>query len=260
MESPDEVIRLDLKCDPEILKKQVIWAGIKPGMRVADLGCGPGKTTFFLNELVQPEGSVVGIDISKQRIDFAQSHYQEESIQFYLDDIREPLEQYGLFDFIWVRFVLEHFRTNAFDIVKNINGILKPGGILCLADLDFNCLIHYGIPEKLEKALFGLMNLLEEKGNFDPYIGRKFYSFLYDLGFANIDVHISTHHLIFGEINADIERNWLFKVEVAAKNSGYPFNEFSGGYGEFKQEFMKFFRNPRRFTYTPIVLAKGSKS
>ena len=40
MESPDEALRLDLKADSGILQKHAIWAGIKPGMRVADLGCG----------------------------------------------------------------------------------------------------------------------------------------------------------------------------------------------------------------------------
>ena len=259
MEGPDEALRLDLKVDPEILQKHAIWAGIKPGMRVADLGCGPGKTTFYLNNLVQPNGSAVGIDISTQRIAFAQKNYKSVGLEFDLGDIRNPLNHYGLFDFIWVRFVLEHFRKNSFEIVKNITSILKSGGILCLVDLDFNCLTHYGIPTKLEKALLGLMGLLEERANFDPYAGRKFYSYLYDLGFDDIDVNITTHHLIFGELKDVDERNWLFKVEFAAKKSGYPFNEFPGGFEEFKSEFIKFFRDPRRFTYTPIILARGRK-
>ena len=76
-------------------------------------------------KLVQPGGSTVGVDISKQRIDYAQSHYQDDSIKFYLGDIRKSLEQYGLFDFIWVRFVLEHFRKNAYEIVKNMTTILE---------------------------------------------------------------------------------------------------------------------------------------
>ncbi|KPK00584.1 MAG: methyltransferase type 11 [Desulfobacterales bacterium SG8_35] len=259
MESPDEALRLDLKADPEILREQAVWAGIKPGMRAADLGCGPGKTTFYLNKLVQPNGSTVGVDISKQRFDYAQTHYSDSTLEFHLYDIRKPLNHLGLFDFVWLRFVLEHHRENSFDIVKNISSILKPGGIICLADLDFNCLIHYGIPVKLEKALFGVMKLLEEQGNFDPYVGRKFYSFLYDLGFEDIDIYITTHHLIFGELKDIDERNWLYKVEVAAKKSGYSFEEFSGGFKEFKNDFLKFFRNPRRFTYTPIILARGSK-
>jgi ubiquinone/menaquinone biosynthesis C-methylase UbiE len=259
MESPDESLRLDLKVDPGILQNQAIWAGIKPGMKVADLGCGPGKTTFYLNKLVQPNGSTVGVDISEQRFNYAKSRYRDNGLEFKLYDIRKPLEHLGLFDFVWVRFVLEHFRNNSFEIVNNIASILNPGGVLCLVDLDFNCLIHYGIPTKLEKALFGLMGLLEEKANFDPYVGRKFYSFFYDLGFKDIDVDIKTHHLIFGELKDIDEKNWLYKVEVAAQKSGYSFSEFSGGFEEFKYEFIKFFRDPRRFTYTPIVLARGCK-
>jgi ubiquinone/menaquinone biosynthesis C-methylase UbiE len=259
MESPDEALRLDLKADPQILIKEAIWAGIKPGMRVADLGCGPGKTTYYLNQLVQPNGSAVGVDISKQRIEYAQLHYQDVGLEFLLGDIRKSLNHIGLFDFIWIRFVLEHFRKNSFDIVKNVTSILKPGGILCLVDLDYNCLIHHGISARLEKALFGLMGLLEERANFDPYAGRKFYSYLYDLGFQDIDIDITTHHLIFGELSSLDEQNWLFKVEVAAKNSGYSFDEFPGGYEEFKSEFLNFFRDKRRFTYTPIILARGRK-
>ena len=259
MESPDEALRLDLKVDPEVLQNQAFWAGIRPGMRVADLGCGPGKTTFYLNKLVQPNGSAVGVDISPQRFNYAQSHYVDNGLSFKLHDIRKPMKDLGLFDFIWVRFVLEHFRTNSFEIVENIVSILKPGGILCLIDLDFNCLIHYGISGRLEKVLFGLMGLLEEKANFDPYVGRKFYSFLYDLNFKDIDVNVTTHHLIFGQLKDIDEKNWLYKVEVAAKKSGYAFSEFSGGFDEFKDEFIRFFRDPRRFTYTPIVLARGCK-
>jgi len=259
MESPDEALRLDLKADPQILVKEATWAGIKPGMQVVDLGCGPGKTTYHLNKLVQPNGSAIGVDISKQRIEYAQSNYQDAGLEFHLGDIRKPLDHIGSFDFIWIRFVLEHFRKNSFDIVKNITSILKPGGILCLVDLDFNCLIHYGMPARLEKALSGLMGLLEDQANFDPYVGRKFYSYLYDLGFQDIDIDITTHHLIFGELREIDERNWLYKVEVAARASGYPFNEFPDGYEEFKSEFLSFFRDHRRFTYTPIILARGRK-
>ena len=35
-----------------------------------------------------------------------------------------------------MRFVLEYYAASSFDIVKNIVEILKPGGIVCLIDLD----------------------------------------------------------------------------------------------------------------------------
>ena len=84
MESPDEALRLDLKADPDILIKQAKWAGIKPGMRVADLGCGPGKTTFHLNKLVQPDGSTIGVDISEQKVLLNQIREQEKKLRLIL--------------------------------------------------------------------------------------------------------------------------------------------------------------------------------
>ena len=47
MEDDQESVRLDRKTDPATVEKQALWAGLKPGMRVADLGCGAGKTTFI---------------------------------------------------------------------------------------------------------------------------------------------------------------------------------------------------------------------
>ena len=116
MESEEESIRLDLKTDPRTIQKQARWAGIQAGMRMADLGCGPGKTSYYLNRLVQPGGSTLGIDISPLRIDHAKNHYQASGLNFVVGDIRQSLEPYGEFDFIWIRFVLEHHRSSGFEV------------------------------------------------------------------------------------------------------------------------------------------------
>jgi SAM-dependent methyltransferase len=260
MEGEAEALRLDLKTDPETLQNQALWAGIKPGMRVADLGFGPCKTSFYLNQLVQPKGAVLGIDISQQRIDYANTHYRHPSLEFALGDIRKSLADLGSFDFIWVRFVLEHHRSSSFQIVENISKILKPGGILCLIDLDYNCLSHYGMPGDLETSLFGVMEALQARANFDPYVGRKLYSFLYDLEYTGIEVMLSAHHLLFGRLNRADEYNWLSKVEVAARNSGYPFEEYEDRFEGFLSEFKRYFSNPRRFTYTPLIACRGCKA
>ena len=73
MESDEESLRLDLKTDIEIIEKQALWAGIKPGMRVADIGCGPGKITATLCKLVSPGGSALGIDGSNTRLDYEEN-------------------------------------------------------------------------------------------------------------------------------------------------------------------------------------------
>jgi len=43
-------------------------AGSRRGMRVADIGCGVGSASMLLAELVGPDGSVVGVDLSLEQI------------------------------------------------------------------------------------------------------------------------------------------------------------------------------------------------
>jgi ubiquinone/menaquinone biosynthesis C-methylase UbiE len=259
MENDEEAMRLDLKTNRSEVENQASWAGIKPGMRVADLGCGSGKTSFFLNKLVQPRGETLGVDFSEQRISYAKARYSDGMLKFLCKDIREPLDDIGMFDFIWVRFVLEYYLSTSFDIVKHIYSILKPGGIMCLIDLDHNCLSHFGIPTRLEKAMFGIMKALEKNVDFDSYTGRKLYSYLYDLGCEDIDIRLDAHHLIFGKLKETDAFNWMKKVEIAGKNSGYQFNEYEGGYEGFFEEFKSFFHDFRRFSYTPIICCRGCK-
>ncbi len=75
MENDEECLRLELKTDGGIIQRQARWAGLKPGMRVADIGCGPGKTTFFLQQLAGDQVVSVGVDASEERIDYARKHF-----------------------------------------------------------------------------------------------------------------------------------------------------------------------------------------
>jgi SAM-dependent methyltransferase len=259
MENPEESYRLDNKTDVKLVQKQALWAGIKKGFSVADVGCGPGKTTSILHQLVQPEGSVIGVDISEERIQFAKENYQQDGIEFFIQDLRNPLENLGKFDFIWIRFVLEYYRNESFSIVEKLTESLTPGGILCLIDLDYNCLNHFDMPAKLEDTIKSIISDLQNKANFDPFVGRKLYSFLYDLGFQNINVNVAGHHVIFGTLKEVDEFNWMKKIHTAPEKIQYDFSDYEGGEKQFFKDFLTFFSNPRRFTYSPIICCRGEK-
>lgn len=259
MESEAEAIRLEKKTNKEAVEQQAIWAGLESGMSVADLGCGPGVTSNILHHLTSPAGSTLGIDFSKERIRYAKANYQTENLTFLCRDIRDSLDDLGLFDFVFVRFVLEYYRKESFEIVKNVKKIVKPGGILCLADLDYNCLTHFGIPNRLNNTVSSLMTELQEKANFDPFVGRKLYSFLYDLKFKDIEVKIEAHHNIYGRLNEPDEFNWIKKVEVAPDKIGFKYEDYNGDKEVFLKEFKNSFSNPRRFTYTPLIICRGKK-
>jgi ubiquinone/menaquinone biosynthesis C-methylase UbiE len=259
MESEEEALRLDLKTDRWAVVRQARWAGIGPGMRVADLGCGSGKTTSALQELVQPDGQAIGVDISDKRVAFATQQYGHTGARFVRADIREPIPELGQFDALWVRFVLEYYRQECADIVRTVSALLKPGGRLCLLDLDNNCLCHHEIPPRLERTMHGIMDALGRRANFDPYAGRRLYAHLCDLGYEEIRVTVEGHHLIYGELRENDAFNWMKKIEVAPQRIGYDFPEYPGGWEEFRAEFERFFADPRRFTYSPLIIAVGRK-
>ncbi len=257
MESDEEALRLELKTNVEAVERQARWAGIGPGMRVADVCCGPGKTTAILDGLVQPAGSAVGIDGSEKRIAFARQRYGGNGIVFECRDIRTPLEDVGKFDFVWVRFVLEYSLSDAFDLVRNISGIVKPGGVLYLLDLDMNCMCHYGLSPRLEKSILSLIASAKDKADFDPFAGRKLYSHLSRLGYRDIRMNVEGHHLMYGDVKENEAFNWLKKIEVVSRKVDFRFEEYENGLQGFMEDFWSFFESPGRFTYSPLICCRG---
>lgn len=253
MECDEEAYRLDIKTDETVVTELALWAGLKAGMRVADVGCGAGRSAVALKRITGTNGQIVGIDASEARVSYATKNYSEPGLTFTTGDVLSDLGSNGKFDFIWVRFLLEYYQKEAGEIVANLKKLLNPGGVICLADLDHNSLNHYQLSEELERSVQGLMQWLYVNANFDPYIGRKLYSFLFDSGFSSIRARVDAHHLIYGNISAVDMYNWSRKLEVAAKNSGYDFSQYTGGFEKFSEDFKTYLQDPRMFTYTPLI-------
>ncbi len=258
-EGERETERLETKTDKQAAVDQARWAGLKPGMRILDVGCGPGVTTLALLQAAQPDSTAVGIDGSAERIEYAQQKYGTADVEFVCRNFFSDLSDLGEFDFIWVRFVLEFYLKEGAELVKHLTRSLKKGGILCLADLDFNCMNHYGQSERLDKTFLKIMEYQMKNNNFDPFAGRKLYHYLYEAGMVEIKLDMRPHHLIYGELSDQDRWHWWQKIELAGKRSGWTFEDYAGGYEEFVKEFKEFFSSPQRFTYTPIMISRGVK-
>lgn len=60
----------------ELTEDVFVRAGIGPGMRVLDVGCGAGDVSFLLAQMVGPSGEVIGVDRSEEAVAMATARAQ----------------------------------------------------------------------------------------------------------------------------------------------------------------------------------------
>lgn len=61
--------------------EQALWlAGLEPGMRVLDVGSGPGDVSFAAARIVGPTGAVTGIDAEPSMVAFATTRAAEQQL------------------------------------------------------------------------------------------------------------------------------------------------------------------------------------
>src|SRR5579885_1045114 len=110
-------------------------AGITAGMKVLDVGCGPGDVSLLAAELVGETGSVLGVDANATVLRVAESRAQAAgltSVSFLAGDIRQlPLDQD--FDAIVGRLILEHLPDHL-AILRHLLQRLRPGGVVAFQE------------------------------------------------------------------------------------------------------------------------------
>jgi ubiquinone/menaquinone biosynthesis C-methylase UbiE len=113
-------------------------AGIGPGMRVLDLGSGPGDVAMLAAELVGATGRVVGIDSNPNLLATARSRAHAAghvNLTFVAGDLRElTLEED--FDAMVGRLILCHLEDPA-AVLRRMAGSLRPGGVAAFYEVDF---------------------------------------------------------------------------------------------------------------------------
>jgi len=137
----DEVARLEAQGAALVPATRMIFAeaGIRPGMRVLDLGCGAGDVAFVAADLVGADGSVVGVDSSPDALARARLRAARRGlaqVQFVEGDINDPAPG-GPFDAIVERLALWLVPDPA-EVLRRQATVLRPGGMVVPIEYDLS--------------------------------------------------------------------------------------------------------------------------
>jgi ubiquinone/menaquinone biosynthesis C-methylase UbiE len=132
------LLRLGQIYDP-FTRSLLVDAGLTTGMRVLDIGCGPGAVSLIAAELVGETGRVLGIDASSDMLKVAESRVQAAGlwhVSFLAADLR-TLTMDQSFNALIGRFILMHLPEPE-TVLGHLLSCVRPGGIVAFQEYELS--------------------------------------------------------------------------------------------------------------------------
>ncbi|MFF5706022.1 methyltransferase domain-containing protein [Streptomyces sp. NPDC012794] len=161
---------------------------LRPGMRVLDVGCGPGTITADLAELVAPGGHVTAVDAAAGVLDQASAHAAERglsgAVDFATADVHALDFPDGSFDVVHAHQVLQHV-GDPVRALREMRRVCRPDGIVAVRDADYAAMTWYPATPGLEEWLDLYRRVARANGG-EPDAGRRLLSWARAAGFTDV--------------------------------------------------------------------------
>lgn len=167
-------------------------AGLRPGMRVLDVGSGPGDVSLIAARLVGPKGTVLGVDAAPEMIELAGARAAEQGLsavhfkQASIDAIAldEPV------DAVIGRLILMHLPDPA-ATVRHLSALVRPGGVIAFSENDITG--TQSIPDMplFQQVTSVIVRAFEAMG-LSPRFGTTLHTIFQDAGLGAPRLSLST--------------------------------------------------------------------
>ncbi|MFC0540808.1 methyltransferase domain-containing protein [Kutzneria chonburiensis] len=164
-------------------------AGISPGMRVLDVGCGAGDISLLIADLVGPTGSVLGIDADPAVLAVARSRAQGLPNVEFRQAVLPSVELAGPVDAVVGRLILMHLADPA-GTVRELARHVRPGGVVTFQDFELDT-CRAAPPTALATRCLDWIRGSMRAGGITPNPGEDLYRIFRDAGFPSPDLSSS---------------------------------------------------------------------
>ena len=162
--------------------------GLEGGERILDVGSGLGQfSRVMAREVRDGGGTVVGIERDATQLAEAERQAREDGedglVEFRVGqavDLPLKNEEWGTFDVVHARFLLEHVRDPA-AAVRSMVRAVRPGGRIVLEDDDHDVLRLYPELPDTRRVWEAYFRSYERFGR-DPFVGRHLVALLHEAG------------------------------------------------------------------------------
>jgi len=176
---------------------------LTPGLRLLDVGCGPGTLTVDLASRVAP-GGVVGVDVAGDVIAEAVAYAEAQgcaNVDFHVGDFRALDLARGSFDVAHAHQVLQHLEDPVGALV-DMGKLVRPGGIVAARDSDYTAFTWAPDNEGLDRWLAAYLAVTRQN-RAEANAGRHLLAWAHAAGFE--DVAYTTSTWTFA---SDADRAW----------------------------------------------------
>jgi SAM-dependent methyltransferase len=214
--SDAELARYRAMAAHALAREETLWtaAGIVPGARVVDLGCGPGTFLADLAERVGPSGRVAGVDEADEAVRAAGALAERLGRGGRVDIVQARIQDTGLaaasFDVAFMRNVLVHNGPSLTMVLRQVAALLRPSGHLLAVEPDVTGLLIPDTAPEEQDLEQRWITMMRNRGN-DPALGRQLAAVLAQAGF-----HVDAVQERIDELTVERSPTWTARHALLA--------------------------------------------